>query len=185
MDREDGVYDVEIPHGIRPGDACSFLWDLDEIKTLHIDVEENPFTGKPFFNEVIFFHQPSQTLLVTDTYWNYPGSVITNENYSNLPGGNSAPITVEGGVEQDYGVWELAPKVDEIPFGTKAWKFGMDKIYRPFYLKLMIKDTKKASFESIVQKIIDFDVETIIPAHGDIVRGKSLVRRILKDHFSN
>ena len=70
LERDDEVYDVEIPFGIRPSDSCSFLWDLDEIKALHVDMEENPFTGKAFFNEVVFFHQPSQTLLVTDTYWN-------------------------------------------------------------------------------------------------------------------
>jgi hypothetical protein len=28
----------------------------------------------------------------------------------------------------------------EVPFGTKLWKFGMDRIYRPFYFNLMIKD---------------------------------------------
>lgn len=26
------------------------------------------------------------------------------------------------------------------PKGTQAWKFGMDRVYRPFYNNLMIKD---------------------------------------------
>ena len=26
------------------------------------------------------------------------------------------------------------------PKGTQAWKFGMDKVYLPFYKKFMIKD---------------------------------------------
>ena len=79
MDREPGVYDVEIPYGIKPGDVNEDLWDLEEIQAKHVDCEINPFTGRPFFNEVVFFHKPSKSLLVTDIYWNYPGSIETNE----------------------------------------------------------------------------------------------------------
>jgi len=66
----------EIPNGIRPsswttGDnnkvqQLENCWDLNEIEPLHINVEVNPATGTPFFNEVIFFHKPSQTLITTD-----------------------------------------------------------------------------------------------------------------------
>eukprot|EP00816_Leptocylindrus_hargravesii_P007641 CAMPEP_0196814744 /NCGR_PEP_ID=MMETSP1362-20130617/45463_1 /TAXON_ID=163516 /ORGANISM="Leptocylindrus danicus, Strain CCMP1856" /LENGTH=356 /DNA_ID=CAMNT_0042191465 /DNA_START=170 /DNA_END=1240 /DNA_ORIENTATION=- len=185
MEREPDVYNVEIPFGIRPGDNAPGLWDMAEIQALHVDCEINPFTGRAFFNEVVFFHIPSKTLLVTDTYWNYPGSVITNENYSCLPGGSASPLTTENDEEErDFGVWQLAPEIDEIPFGTKAWKFGMDKIYRPFYLNLMIKEDQRFTFSEIVKQIVEkWEVETLIPAHGDIVRGVSLVRRILRDHF--
>lgn len=186
MEREPDVYKVEIPFGIRPGDNAPGLWDMNEIQALHVDCETNPFTGVAFFNEVVFYHTPSKTLLVTDTYWNYPGSVITNENYSSLPGGSASPLKKENdGEERDFGVWLLAPEIEEIPFGTKAWKFGMDKIYRPFYLNLMIKDDQRTIFSDIVKQIVDkWGVETLIPAHGDIVRGVSLVRGILKDHFA-
>lgn len=183
MDREPGVYDVEIPYGIKPGDVNEDLWDLEEIQAKHVDCEINPFTGRPFFNEVVFFHKPSKSLLVTDIYWNYPESIETNKIYSELPGGESSTINGND-VDRDFGVWELAPLVEKIPFGTKAWKFGMDKIYRPFYMNLMIND--KSKFEAVVKQMTDvWDVNTIIPAHGDIVRGSRLSKTILKQHFGS
>lgn len=99
----------EIPEGIRspeyaPLDDC---WNFQEIVPLHVDVEANPFTGKPFFNEVIFFHKSSKTLLTTDLYWNYPTS-------------DGVPNSHLGGSE-----WELAPSVQSIPIGSKLWKKGM------------------------------------------------------------
>merc|ERR1712157_357792 len=100
--------------------------------------------------------------------WNYPSSVETNKEFF-----------YSG---EDYGVWELAPKVDSIPFGTKLWKFGMDQIYRPFYLNYMIK--QESEFQNIVQIILNqWDTEVLIPCHGDIIRGKSLIRSILTKHF--
>ena len=33
----------------------------------------------------------------------------------------------------------------ETPKGTQAWKFGMDRVYRPFYNNLMIKDKGQSS----------------------------------------
>lgn len=99
----------EIPAGIRGGDGVVVenCWDLGELQALHLDVEVNPFTGKPFFNEVIFYHTPSKALIVTDVYWNYPTS-------------DGVPNSHLGGEE-----WELAPSVESIPFGSKLWKFGM------------------------------------------------------------
>jgi len=175
MERMDGVYNVEIPFGIRPGDDLdpNIFWDGSELVSLHIDCEVNPFTGKPFFNEVIFYHVPSKSLLVTDLYWNYPASVVTNEIYSDLPGG-----------DVDFGSWELAPTVEKIPFGTRAWKFGMDQIYRPFYVNFMIKDEDRSRYNSIVNQIINvWEVETLIPAHGDIIRGKQVIKYVLQKHF--
>jgi len=97
---------------------------LAEIETCWIDCEKNPFTGKPFFNEVVFYHRPSKTLLVTDIYWNYPDS-------------------------------------NEIPFGTKVWKFGMDKVYLPFYKRLMV--TNRNALQIKLEKIIAWDFQQIIP----------------------
>ena len=88
----------------------SRMWDWMEFQPLHIDVEVNPFTARPFFNEVVFYHPESKTLLTTDLYWNYPrGDGVTN-----------GQITDEiGESNEDYGAWELAPYVGEIPFGSK------------------------------------------------------------------
>lgn len=182
----------EIPFGTRPpGYPCVVgegqppvkpvgpngeeMWDWEEVQPLHVDCEVNPFTGKAFFNEVVFFHSPSKTLLCTDTYWNYPASGVTNSNYDGVPG-----------QDEDFGVWELAPEVGKIPFGSRMWKVGMDKLFRPFYLNLMVKPDSKDRFRNIAAYISGngWDVHTIIPAHGDIVRGKQFCRNILTTHFN-
>ena len=73
-------------------------------------MEVNPFTGKAFFNEVVFYHTETKTLLTTDLYWNYPrGDGLTNGQVVDELGG----VMNEG----DFGVWDLAPNVGEIPFG--------------------------------------------------------------------
>mmetsp|Transcript_14273 Transcript_14273/g.41877 ORF Transcript_14273/g.41877 Transcript_14273/m.41877 type:complete len:113 (-) Transcript_14273:194-532(-) len=112
------------------------MWNWDEIQSLHVDCEVNPFTGKAFFNEVVFYHTPSKTLLTTDTYWNYPNSDGgTNANYCGMVG-----------KEEDFGVWELAPGVGTILFVSRVWKIGMDKLFRPFYLNLMVKSDSRLCF---------------------------------------
>lgn len=156
----------EIPsHITRPdGVALANCWDFTTISPLHLDMEVNPFTGKPFFNEVIFYHAPSKTLLTTDLYWNYPTS-------------DGVPNSHLGGSE-----WELAPAVEEIPFGSRLWKNGMDKVYLPFFKNFMVKD--RTRYEEIVNVILDeWDIETVIPAHGDIIRGQELVRSVLSKHL--
>ena len=212
MEREPDVnWTNEIPYGYRPssffnGDTddtntvggggdddeamMEGMWDYDIIQPLHIDLELNPFTNKPFFNEVVFYHTPTKTLLTTDIYWNYPNSDgVTNSNYKSYESSN---------VNTSFD-WELAPNVDKIPFGTKLWKIGMDKVYRPFYLNLMIPRDKKEEFEKVASFIsgIDYgdssmenglctsswDIETIIPCHGDITRGSEFVRQVLRTHF--
>tara|TARA_B110000977_G_scaffold7481_1_gene10286 strand:- start:3182 stop:3859 length:678 start_codon:yes stop_codon:yes gene_type:complete len=50
----------------------------DEFSVLSFaELEKNPVTQTPFFNEVLFVHKPSGVLLVTDIFWNYPASVPT------------------------------------------------------------------------------------------------------------
>ena len=188
MEREPNVrWTGEIPYGTRPPGwpetsssitKPESMWDWNEICPMHVDVEVNPFTGKPFFNEVVFYHPKSKTLLTTDTFWNYPGAGKPNVEFASLPG-----------AEQDYGEWELAPDVGDIPLGSRLWgKFGMDKLFRPFYLGLMVKSDSKEEFRRIASFIsgLDkdgWDVETVIPAHGDIIRGKTFCREVLKSHF--
>ena len=149
-------------------------------------MELNPFTGKPFFNEVIYYHKPSKTLLTTDLYWNYPSNdgrtnsfLLKNKNnYNDKKDEEGEDLVLD---------WELAPSVDKIPFGSKAWKFGMDQIYLPFYKNLMIQkdDASKQKYEKLCHTLLEeWEIETIIPAHGDIIRGKELIRSILKKHLT-
>lgn len=188
IEREPDVkWTGEIPYSTRPlaygstnpPEQVEGMWDWDEIQPLHFDTEVNPFTNRPFFNEVVFFHTPSKTLLMTDTYWNYPGSDgVTNSNYDSM----------EQQLE-DYGPWELAPNVENIPIGSRLWKVGMDKLFRPFYLNLMVKNEKQDDFQKITSFISGlsadgWDAETMIPAHGDIVRGSGLIKSVLKEHFN-
>ena len=141
MEREADVrWTGEVPFGARPqrfrggdhsnDDHDEMMWDWEELQPLHIDTEVNPFTGKSFFNEVIFYHTASKTLLMTDLFWNYPSS----------DGRTNGQISVDD--REDFGPWELAPSVGTIPFGSTAWKFGMDKIFYPFYMNLMVKSDK-------------------------------------------
>ncbi|CAM9381047.1 unnamed protein product [Chrysoparadoxa australica] len=64
--------DVKWKHSI--GDSTPACWP-EEIEPLWLDCETVPFSDKPFFNEVLFFHKPTKSLLVTDAYWNYPRSM--------------------------------------------------------------------------------------------------------------
>jgi len=102
-------------------------------------------------------------LITTDVYWNFPADGVPNAYL--------------GGEE-----WELAPSVEKIPLGSKLWKFGMDVVFLPFYKNLMIKDDDK--YDEVCKIILDkWDIETLIPAHGDVIRGKDTVRRVLETHL--
>ena len=117
-------------------------------------------------------------------YWNYPrGDGVTN--------GQIRDELAAKGIEvdsNDSDSWELAPNVGEIPSGSKLWgKVGMDKLFKPFYMNLMVKSDRREEFDKIARYITcggEWDVETIIPAHGDIVRGKELCRKVLESHFN-
>jgi hypothetical protein len=172
----------EMPFFCRPPDwpgsvsrAPAQCWDWSEIQPLHIDCEVNPVTNKPFFNECVYYHTPSKTLMVTDLYWNYPkGDGVTNSNYENVRG-----------KEEDLGVWELAPAIENVPIGSRLWKNGMDRLYRPVYLNLMVKSDKQPELKAIAKFLIDgWDVETVIPAHGDIIRGKDFIQGVFRDFFN-
>ena len=172
--KQDVKWDGEIEYGFRPKgwkggdgtyvDPAKGLWDTDILQPLHWNIEKNPFTGRPFFSEVIFYHAPSKTLITTDMFWNYPSSTVPNKWFG----------------RDDS--WELAPVVDEIPLGSRAWKVGMDKIYAPFFNNFMVTD--KSEYRDICLHILnEWDVETVIPAHGDILRGKEFIRSVLTKFF--
>jgi len=162
-------WEGEIPYGLtRPSDSDKLdnCWDFNVIVPLHLDMEINPFTGKPFFNEVVFYHKPSKSLITTDIYWNYPQK-------DGIPNSHLERSNNDDG---------LAPVVDSIPLGTRLWKFGMDKIYLPFYKRLMVND--KQRYEDVVAVMIDeWEAHTIIPCHGDVIRGREKIRQVLARHF--
>jgi len=188
MERDKNVkWTGEIPHSARPPtypngsiEKPEEMWDWDEIAPLHFDVEKNPFTGRPFFNEVVFYHKNTKTLMTTDTYWNYPNSDgITNSNYKDK----------EEFENSESGPWDLAPSVSSIPLGSSLWKKGMDKLFRPFYLNLMVQKDSKMEFLNIAAFIsglskVGWEVDVLIPAHGDCVRGTKLIKSVLKEHFN-
>lgn len=137
MEREPDVgWKGEIPFGTRPSSFQSDndnrnserhedLWDFDIIQPMHLDFEVNPFTNKAFFNEVVFYHTPSKTLLFTDAYWNYPRKDgVPNSNYDSYrpKGGGSTSGEDSSFVTFD---WELAPSVEKVPMGSRLWKFGV------------------------------------------------------------
>jgi hypothetical protein len=140
-------------------------WDTSILQSLHIDCERNPFTGTPFFNEVIFYHAPTKCLVVTDLFWNYPANNVPNSQFG----------------RDDS--WELAPAdIAPVPLPSLLWKFGMDKVYAPFFQNYMVKDQK--AYREIAHHIVHvWDVEILIPAHGDILRGKEFISTVLKMHF--
>lgn len=150
-------------------------WDDTILQAIHVDMEQNPFTGKPFFNEVIFYHQPSKSLIVTDLFWNYPATDVPNGQYINS---TSTPLSMP---QSNTTSWELAPP-RVVPWGTRAWKYGMDQIYAPFYKKYMI--TNPTAYQDVCRHIVNkWEVETVIPCHGDILRGRDETHQALRLFF--
>lgn len=113
-----------------------------EIEHTFLGYEYNPFTGKPFFNEVVFCYKPEGMFFATDFYWAYPSS------------GTQA--------------------------ATQAFKFGMDRIYGPFYRSLMIKD--RGLFDQTMKRIFgDWSWDKIFPCHGNPVMANG--KPVLKEHL--
>ena len=59
-----------------------------------------------------------------------------------------------------------------------AWKFGMDRIYRPVYNGLM----KQKGWEATVAQIFAWDWDFLAPCHGEPVQGPN-VKRALAEHL--
>lgn len=51
-------------------------WPI-EIDYSWFNCETTPIIGSPFFNEVLFYHEPTKTVLTTDLFWNYPTDTPT------------------------------------------------------------------------------------------------------------
>jgi len=162
----------EIPFQYRPvgwkgasssSDSSMIPWDTDYIQAIHVDMEHNPFTGKAFFNEVIYYHKPSKTLITTDFFWNYPANEIPNSEFAHDD------------------TWELAP-LAEVPLTSRLWKLGMDKVYAPFFNNFMVTNPK--DYQQVCEFVLDeWASENVIPAHGDILRGRDFVIDVLSKFF--
>lgn len=134
--------DVDYTQEIGEGDKAPPEW-LGEIEPTFLSYEAVPVLKFPFFNEVVFVHTPSRTLIATDLIWNYPGSGT--------------------------------------PKGTQAWKWGMDRVYRPFYNNLMIKD--KGAFQVATKRLMsELQWDSILPCHGNYISsgGKEILREHLR-----
>ena len=91
----------------------------------------------------------ARCLLHRDLWWNYPAS----------------KSDVQGGVV-------------DVPFSSRLWKIGMDRVYRPVYNNLMRTPTCATSYETI----LNWDFEYIAPAHGEPVCGDA--KAVLRKHLS-
>ncbi|GMH53807.1 hypothetical protein TrRE_jg13393 [Triparma retinervis] len=164
----------EIPSGYTPPSnlPSSLPFPPDQLLPMHVDCEVNPFTGKPFFSETIFFHVPTRTLLTTDLFWNYPSLGPVNGQLKDSIGYS---------LGEDFGTWDLAPSA-LVPRRSRAWKIGMDLVFAPFYGRFMVKDDGR--MREIVEVIMgEWEPEVIVPAHGDVIRGGKLCRKVLERHF--
>jgi len=150
----------------------------DSLDVVFFDCEVNPFTNKPFFNEIVLYHKNSKSIIMTDTFWNYPKTSLPN--YFN---------------QENTGMVHQCPKIPvdkktlpavSVPMGTTLWKRGMDKVFLPFYKKLMVGkkgSIRRQKYDMAVQKILAWECEVIVPCHGDVIRGKTLCNDVLKKHF--
>jgi hypothetical protein len=69
-----GVIPYDVDLGDVPG-TCPEEWN-GEFQCEHFDCETTPLIGTPFFNEVVFHHEPTATLFITDLVWTYPASSV-------------------------------------------------------------------------------------------------------------
>jgi len=161
----------------RPAD-----WE-SSVDSVWFDCEVNPFTGAPFFNEVVFFHEPSKALFCADAWWNYPAG--ESPNLMGAPGAEGTGSVHEcSKVPVPGGVARLPPV--PVPVGTLLWKFGMDQVYLPFYKRFMVGGSgsrRRVQYEAAVSRVLAWAPEVLVPCHGDVVRGSEACRRELERHF--
>ena len=163
-------------------DNIEFNLKEDGIDCVWLNCES--FLNKPFFNEVVFYHISSNTYITADSYWNYPENDLPNYSY----GEDSMSLDVHecSKVISSKDIPSTLPRV-QIPLSTKLWKFGMDRIYKPFYGNIMVGNNelslKRKNYLKAVNTILDWNTEIIAPCHGDVVRGRNLCTRVLTEHY--
>lgn len=170
-----------------PGSASFTSEFLSTIAYVHFDCEQSPSLGnkqEPFFNEVVWFHVPSRTLFMADAYWNYPSHSLVN--YAGDAEGTGtvhecSKMPVDPSRKGPGGTY---PEV-RVPLGTRLWKFGMDKVYLPFYKRVMVgrSGERRDRYNAAVAQLLAWEPEYIVPCHGDVIKGKQLCQKVLNLHF--
>mmetsp|Transcript_26219 Transcript_26219/g.43427 ORF Transcript_26219/g.43427 Transcript_26219/m.43427 type:complete len:311 (-) Transcript_26219:250-1182(-) len=125
LDEPSGVTSMQPP--TEWGGVLSICWLRDRV----------PLTSTPFFNEVVFCHLPSKTLIVSDLWWNYPDKAVD--------------------VEYRPGF------ATDVPFGSRLWKQGMDRVYRPVYNRFM----RAPGWDDAWSVISAWPFDALAPAHGE------------------
>lgn len=118
-----------------PADTAPPEW-LGEVEALCLTYERNPFNGKPFFNEVALSPSASSRLDGSSTH-----AFCQEAMRKCLPGAQLQVVFLHkpsGYLLTSDLFWNYPPA--GTAFGTRLWKFGMDKVYLPFYRRFMIKD---------------------------------------------
>ncbi len=146
------------------------------VDCVHFDCETNPATGRPFFNEVVFHHRASRSLFCADLFWNYPAGPLPNHF------GETGTGSVHQCPKAPAGSATVLPAVP-VPWGTSAWKFGMDRVYAPFYRAAMVGPERRARYRAAAARVLAWEVDAIVPCHGDVIRGADLCRRVLREHL--
>ena len=64
----------------------------------------------------------------------------------------------------------------DVPAGTRAWKWGMDEVYLPFYRNVMVTD--EARFETVKAEVLSWEWDAMVPCHGVLLArgGKDALR---------
>jgi hypothetical protein len=153
------------------GTSASTSAVMKDFEIIHIDCEVNPLTSKPFFNEILFYHKASKSLLVTDLFWNYPSS--------DLP--NYVGVSNTGTYTTDQQQLAPLPAV-KVPFGTKIWKFLMDVVYLPIYKLVLVgpRGLRRKRYRELMDYLLSLDIEMILPCHGDVIKGNALCKKVLE-----
>lgn len=51
-----------------------------------------------------------------------------------------------------------------LPFGSRAWKWGMDELFKPFYTGPMVRD--EAKLRRVLDRVASWDPVGLLPCHG-------------------
>ena len=208
---KDSAYDEEV------GDDAPAAW-LGEIEAAHAKYEAVPIFNRPFFSEVALvvctapWRVESYSAVHPSTPWQSPAlwlpswrrGITSQVVFFHRP----SRMLITTDLFWDY-------PGHGVPWGTKAWKFGMDRIYAPFYnryglvisdahangcwhlylvqclgmicglRRLMIKD--KEAFKQTMDRIFSWDFDAILPCHGSFVPtgGKARLRQLLGSALKN
>lgn len=113
--------------------------------------------------ELVFLHRRDKVLIEADLLFNLPA----NEQYSRVP----------DGARQTEGIANRLFATIGAPSGDVKW-------LRRFNWYLLAKD--RASLNDSLQRIEQWDFDTIIPCHGDVIEGngKELFRRVFEWHLT-